>query len=427
MTHSVGSHCMSGRNALGRLFARVLLVLMCLSMPAAAANYGGGSGTPNDPFLIGTPEEFCMLGKSPADWDKHFRLVKDIDLADCNQTDLHLIGGWVAAGSAANQPFSGIFDGDGKTISHFRYNDIHLDYVGLFQHVVGEIRNVHLTYASVIGDGLGTGALVGYLERGGLIGCSVTRSYVSGNNRVGALVGSADGNINQCWSDGEVSGVNYIGGLVGQVGGGTVAFSYSKALVWGDESVGGLIGGTMREISIVNSSYARGDVEGAAYVGGLVGHFVAGRIFKCYSTARVAGLQLTGGLIGEQRTLTEVLASMWDTEASGQTTSAGGTPKTTAEMKTMDTFLAAGWNFYETWTICEGTNYPVFVWQIAAADLRCPDGVSFTDFLWLAANWRRRDCRAINRRCDGADFDRSGSVDISDLAVFADDWLVGAD
>ena len=60
--------------------------------------------------------------------------------------------------------------------------------------------------------------------------------------------------------------------------------------------------------------------------------------------------------------------SFWDTETSGQATSAGGTGKTTAEMHNIATFSGAGWNITAvnpgqtnpayTWNIVDGESYP---------------------------------------------------------------------
>jgi hypothetical protein len=51
-----------------------------------------------------------------------------------------------------------------------------------------------------------------------------------------------------------------------------------------------------------------------------------------------------------------VTASYWDTETSGLTTSAGGTGRTTAEMKQQSTFV--DWDFDTVWQIDEGETYP---------------------------------------------------------------------
>ena len=69
-----------------------------------------------------------------------------------------------------------------------------------------------------------------------------------------------------------------------------------------------------------------------------------------------------------------VVASFWDTQTSGQATSAGGTGKTTAEMQTAKTFLDAGWDFVgetkngmaDIWWIDEGKDYPRLWWELPA-------------------------------------------------------------
>lgn len=405
----------------------LFVVLVWLPSAASAAEYGGGNGTREDPFLIRTAEQFAMIGENPAHWDQHFKLMTDIDLSDYDEKNLRLIGHWVVLGSPENRPFRGSFDGDGRTISGLRYRDLDSDYVGLFQYAAGDIRNLRLAQATVVGNGMGTGALVGYMESGAISDCFVTQADVSGNMGVGALVGSLDGGVFSSGSDGRVAGVRYVGGLVGQVRRGTVAESCSKARVVGQESVGGLIGATLAQIALVDSCYATGPVEGTLYVAGLVGQVSAGTVAHCYSTGRVSGNQFTGGLVGYQRALAEVLNSLWDTEASQQATSVGGSGRTTVEMKAMDTYLAMGWDFFHTWTICEPVSYPIMMWQIPVGDLRCPDGVNFTDFAWLAKNWLRRDCLELNYFCDWADIDQSGEVDYQDLALFADNWLAGTD
>lgn len=428
--HNVGDSGPQGqrtRASFWGLCAFLALLLAGLLTSTVAAKYSGGAGTQDAPFLISTAADFKMIGDSPADWDKRFRLTQNIDLSDYNEVTLHMIGGWTALGSLSNQPFRGQFDGNGKTISNFTYRNMGEQYVGLFQHVTGDIKNLKLAYATVVGNKSGTGALVGYLEKGGVLGCSATKVNVSGNIGVGGLVGCVDGQVNTSWCDGSVSGVKYVGGLVGQIGSGTVAFCYSRAQVVGDESVGGLVGVTLLEQSIVNSSYARGDVKGSVYVAGLVGQVVAGRVFRCYSTGQVSGAQWAGGLVGYQRALADVTGSLWDMESSQQAKSVGGTGKTTAEMKLMDTFLAMNWDFFNTWTICEGFNYPVLMWQIPPGDLSCPDGVDFQDFARFAVNWRHRDCGAINANCDGADLDQSGTVEFRDLAILAENWLAGVE
>ena len=104
--------------------------------------------------------------------------------------------------------------------------------------------------------------------------------------------------------------------------------------------VGGLVGSN--EGGSLNYCYATGTVSGVRMVGGLAGENYGSMAF-CYSTGSVSGTgDYIGGLVGDGMTAT---SCFWDTQTSGQTSSSGGTGKTTAEMQTLATFLDAGWDF----------------------------------------------------------------------------------
>jgi len=86
----------------------------------------------------------------------------------------------------------------------------------------------------------------------------------------------------------------------------------------------------------------------------------------------VTGDSHVGGLAGDNPG--NVSNSFWDTETSGRATSAGGTGKTTAQMKDIATFSGAGWNIVAvsgpsernpayTWNIVNGLTYPFLSWE----------------------------------------------------------------
>jgi hypothetical protein len=81
-----------------------------------------------------------------------------------------------------------------------------------------------------------------------------------------------------------------------------------------------------------------------------------------------------------------VAACFWDIQTSGRATSAGGTGKTTAEMKTPSTFLEAGWDFVNIWGIGENQTYP-YLRKYSAADINQDASVNFLDLAVLAENW----------------------------------------
>jgi len=407
--------------------AIVLLIwfAVCFLGLPAQAKYGGGSGTADNPYLIYTAEQMNEIGANPADWNKNFKLMDDIDLTAFTGTAFNIIGQWVALGSFNNKPFSGIFDGNGRIISNFSYTSANGDGIGLFGYIRGRIKDLGLVDANIVAQDWYIGSLVGYLDRGTVVGCYAKGVSISGGSAAGGLVGLNEGAIINCYSSGQVSGDSHIGGLAGLVESGTVTNSYARASVSGNQNVGGLVGMTGDETSTISDCYATGSVSGDTNVGGLAGQVERGGLAKCYSTGSVAGNQYVGGLIGRVRILFTIWNCFWDIQTSGQPTSADGTGKITAEMQTLSTFTSAGWDFFTTWCICEGTNYPVLLWQIPIADIRCPDGVNMVDFGWFAQHWMDNNCNQINFYCDYTDLDESGSVDFLDLAIFAHDWLAG--
>jgi hypothetical protein len=103
----------------------LFVVAFCLgTLPAGLWAYGGGAGTPDDPYLIDTAEHLNAIGAEPNDWDKHFRLTADIDLSAYTGSQFNLIGLYRAAldpNEDLEVPFSGVFDGQGHTIANLTY------------------------------------------------------------------------------------------------------------------------------------------------------------------------------------------------------------------------------------------------------------------------------------------------------------------
>ncbi|HXF54376.1 MAG TPA: YDG domain-containing protein, partial [Hyphomicrobiaceae bacterium] len=167
--------------------------------------------------------------------------------------------------------------------------------------------------------------------------------------------------IRNSYATGNVSGNDYVGGLVGD-NSGLTENSYATGAVAGRDNVGGLAG--LNGVQISNS-YATGAVSGSTAVGGLVGlSGYSSAIGYSYATGSVSGTSSVGGLVGYD-SLGTVTASFWDTDTSGQATSAGGTGLTTAQMKSLSTYTAAGWDIDDAggtgkvWRIYEGDTYPL--------------------------------------------------------------------
>jgi len=235
--------------------------------------------------------------------------------------------------------FTGTFDGNGYKIHNGTINYSSDNFIGLFAYTDSgaEIKNVGLEDVEVTGAGW-VGGLVGY--NWGTITNSYSTGNVSGDRYVGGLVGqNYGGTITNSYSTGSVTGDEYVGGLVGANWDGTITNSYSTGSVSGNDDVGGLVGENYE--GTITNSYSTGSVEGEERVGGLVGrNYETGTIENSYSTGSVTGDDYVGGLVGrnggDDATITN---SYYDYQTSGQDDTGKGEPKTTAEMKDINTFL----------------------------------------------------------------------------------------
>jgi hypothetical protein len=301
--------------------------------------YGSGTGELDNPYLIYTAEQLNALSAEPNDWDKHFKLMADIDLAgysydaaiiapDADPCDLDFQGA----------SFKGVFDGNGHTISNLTITGEH--YLALF----------------------------GRLEYGAQIkNLSVVNVNITGTDYVAGIVGFSKGNIEASYCTGKVSGNRFVGGLTGR-NWSAINVCYNAATVIGHDDVGGLAAGNYGSIT---NSYNTGTVTSTWDAGGLVGAN-NGSISMSYSTGTVGGDNRAGGLVGYNNWDYGIItSSFWDVEASGLSTSDGGTGKTTAEMHTASTFLDAGWDLLDEtdngtediWLILEGQDYPRLWWE----------------------------------------------------------------
>ncbi len=355
--------------------ACVPTIVLVLCTGAWSAQFGGGSGTPDDPYQIWTPEQMNAVGADPNTWDNHFKLMADIDLGQYPADRFNVIG--YDRGLRGKKAFRGVLDGGDHAILNFHYSCDSAAYVGLFGYVDGpgaEIRNLRLVSPRISTKNSSyVGSLVGALGRGTVADCHAIDVDLAGRNSVGGLIGEGSGIIEDSSSSGIVEGANCTGGLVGRSGG-TIRRCCSSAIVLGNDYTGGLAG---YGSDVTTDSYATGVVVGSQYVGGLKGEG-ADTITRCYAACLVIGTGYTGGLVGHDSGYRDhTTASFWDTEASRQDTSAGGVGKPTVLMQTVATFLKAGWDFAgetangseDIWWIAEGQDYPRLRWEVPAGQV----------------------------------------------------------
>ena len=315
----------------------VSALLLLVASPLMA--FSAGSGTPEDPYEIGSPAQWQELVINSAYWNQHFKLVDNINLS----------GVWPVEVATRTTPFTGSLDGQNYTISNVEINLNTRQRLGLFAWVgsAGQIRNLKIQNASITGyyyvgalagrnDGsivnctasgtvrggiagglvggnagsivncaaqgtvttapnakIGMGGLVG--ENSGMITDCSANSTVSGNSITGGLVSSNYGTITRCFAEGTASATSGVGGLAGQnMSGATITESYAKTRVIGGDEAGGLVG---QNTGTVDRCSASGQISGGSKVGGLIGS-VYGSISNCYAHGPVSGNLYVGGLAG---------------------------------------------------------------------------------------------------------------------------------
>ena len=236
-------------------------------------------------------------------------------------------------------------------------------YVGLFSGNSGSIRNIGLSELQVE-SGFNSGGMVAY-NAGMIMNSDVGGRLRMAGLSVGVLVGDNDthGIIINSHARGSIfnNNNNNTGGLVGD-NRGRIINSYATVATSGSPLAEGGLVGLMTRGSIVNS-YATGRIlalHGSNEIGGLAGGMeTAGQVINSYSIGAVRTSSGThiGGLIG--RSEGSITNSYWNTNTSGQTSSAGGTGRTTDQLRspTMATGIYANWSAND-WDFGNMQSYP---------------------------------------------------------------------
>ncbi|MBE0662434.1 MAG: T9SS type A sorting domain-containing protein [Bacteroidales bacterium] len=277
----------------------VAVLAIALSLPMTMyAQFGGGTGTIGDPYLVATPTH---LNNVRTQLGSYFIQTANIDL---NVSPYNTGDGWEPIGKSSAK-FTGNYNGQGYTISNVFINRSLSDDIGLFGYI----------------------SATAVISRSGVVDVNVTGRYY-----VGALVGNNEGTVNLCYSTGIVEAFQSAGGLVG----------YNN----GNGSNTGAISNSYSQI------YARASSSRA---GGLAAWNYYGTITNCYAAGGVSAPSNSGGLLGSVSVGT-VTNSYWNSETSAQVSSAAGSGLTMAQMQQASSFT--GWDFGSIWAINSGSSYP---------------------------------------------------------------------
>ena len=279
---------------------------------------------------INTAEDFlsfaanCTVDAWSA--DKRVVLNADIDLSD--------------TGFGAVPVFTGIFDGQGHTISGFRYSGD--GYVaGLFRYIEkdGIVENLTLKGEVIASDEKECiGGLCG-VNYGTIQKCSF-QGTVSGKTTVGGLVGVNEGmgTVRNCFAGGRVTGYYSTGGIAGKNHGAlsycvnrscvnndsewveeddemgmgiflSISITESEAEIFSGVDTGG-IAGYSDGVIIGCSNYGRIGYEHTGYnIGGIAGR-QSGVVTSCTNIGTVYGRKDVGGIVGQMEPYIEVDEAM---------------------------------------------------------------------------------------------------------------------
>ena len=360
-----------------------------ISLVAVFSIFDGGDGSAENPYQLSS---VLQLQEIQNHLDSHFIQTADIDAvatATWNNNE-----GFEPIGDDVDF-FTGSYDGGGFEIGGLTINRPEEFNVGLFGYINGgSVSNVSLVAADISGEER-VGGIVGINE--GLIDSVSVEGSIMSESIAGGVAGRNIGPIQNAHASVEISGSGTIGGLVGinssiitksystvtienvlSVAGGFVGRnsgrideSYAEGTVEGTENIGGFIG-VNNPGGIVTNSYTIADVTGDDVVGGFIAdNNTATEVEFSYSAGVVSGATNTGGFIGTHSTQSTLLnGNYWDTENSGFADGIGDGPSDgvtglqTAEMtgdEAEDNMTDFNW---ENIWITSVANYPVLQWQI---------------------------------------------------------------
>ena len=247
-------------------------------------------------------------------------LAADYDL---NGNPLSLGSATRASSSTGSdtKPFSGTFDGNGKTISGLK-----IEYTGNDKNAVaafipnldgaGEVKNVTFDNVYIDGGKCEQAGIVGLATNGATIsGVTVSGGSITATEGAGGIVGRMirTGSITNCTNSADITvTVNNAGGIVGAAyytqEGGTMTISgcinngniQTTGTSTSATSVGGIVGTSAANIlNCTNNGNVIG-YSGANSYGGIVGFQVAaGSIESCTNKGIITGGHYIGGIVGK--------------------------------------------------------------------------------------------------------------------------------
>lgn len=247
-----------------------------------------GSGTDTDPYQITNAKELALVAYRVNNdknyGSKYYSLENNISLVAPDKSGNKIV--WNPIGTE-KKPFSGVFWGNGHTISGMYIDQTDGNYAGLFGKVSGTGKVEHIRVEGEItlsssSSVTHVGGVIAFWESETTISklTSDVNIVTNHSSYVGGIVGVSYANIDQCFSLGEINVIDSFGLADGQIGG-----------------VGGIVG-LIKKVSAeskpnikncfnkgnVSASFLLASVGWGGNVGGIVGHSDDGdTISDCYN------------------------------------------------------------------------------------------------------------------------------------------------
>ncbi len=212
------------------------------------------------------------------------------------ETNIELTGenNWEPVCQSRDNPYTGTFDGNGKSISGLKINSTNESPVGFISRLGegGAVKNLKVEGAdmSSTSSSANIGAVAGRNE-GTISNCHVINTTISGKYQAGGVVGYNSHEISYCHVSDDcsvkVESNVYLGGIAGNNASGAITACYALCSlgVTGDASVGGIFGISTGSCT---ACYSRCTLSKApTYAGGISG-YTPGKVNACY-WANVSG------------------------------------------------------------------------------------------------------------------------------------------
>lgn len=190
----------------------IAAIILCMGLSGGSLyGYSGGCGTASDPYQIASSQDLIELGGTPADYDKHFVLVADIDLSG-HTFDRAVIApdSGASEGIFEGVTFTGAFIGNGHVIRNLCIEGG--EFVGLFGYLTCGTMVYDLGVENVAVEGAGdwVAGLLEYNHHGSVSSCYSTGAVSGTGSLIGGFVGSSlfGQSMVNCFWDKPTSGRN---------------------------------------------------------------------------------------------------------------------------------------------------------------------------------------------------------------------------